>query len=133
VLLVSSLTSRGGADREVDLGTAFLRSIEFPVIFESPLTSYWWASGYAHVVLGARFVGYSYREEGEGRVRLLDNGLRGPTKPVPVDSVVVLANIGSSPPGWGKPADRAAIFTDWAAFNAAATANDPGAAGTVSK
>jgi hypothetical protein len=128
VLLVSGLTGHGGRDREVDLFTPSLRRSDFPSIFESPLTSYWWASGYAHVVLGARFVGYRYRDEGEGRLRLLDNGLRGATQPVPIDSVVVLASTDPNPPYWGKPADRAAIFTDWAAFNAAA-----GTAGTVSK
>ena len=133
VLLVSSLTSRGGPDREVDLATPVLRSIEFPVIFESPLTSYWWASGYAHVVLGARFVGSWYRDEGQGRVRLLDNGLRGPTMPVAIDSVIVLASTDPNPPDRGKPADRAAIFTDWAAFKTTAAASDRGPAGTLSK
>jgi hypothetical protein len=128
VLLVSGLTPHGGGDREIDLFTPSLRSTEFPAIFESPLTSYWWASGYAHVALGARFVGYWYRDEGEGRLRLLDNGLRGPTQPVLIDSVVVLASTDPNPPDWGKPADRAAIFTDWAAFKAAAST-----AGTVSK
>jgi hypothetical protein len=133
VLLVSGLTHRGGRDREVDLLTPSLRRADFPPIFESPLTSYWWASGYAHVVLGARFVGYWYRDEGEGRVRLLDNGLRGPAMPVPIDSVVVLASTEPDPPEWGKPADRAAIFTDWAAFKAAAMASDGGTAETMSK
>lgn len=133
VLLVSGLTDRVGGGREVDLATPFLRPTAFPPIFESPLTSYWWASGYAHLVLGARFVGYWYRDEGEGRVRLLDNGFRGPTMPVPTDSVVVLTSTEPNSPDWGKPADRAAIFTDWAAFKAAATANDGGNAGTLSK
>ena len=119
VLLVSGLTGPDGRDREVDLLTPSLRRTDFPPIFESPLTSYWWASGYAHVVLGARFVGYWYRDEGEGRVRLLDNGLRGPTQPVPIDSVVVLTSTEPNPPDWGKPADHAAIFTDWAAFKTA--------------
>jgi hypothetical protein len=129
VLLVSNLT--GG--HEVDINTPILRRTEFSPIFESPLTSYWWASGYAHVVLGARFVGYWYQDEGEGRVSLIDNGLRGSTTPVPVDSIVVLARTGPVLPDRGKPVDRAAIFTDWAAFKAAATANGGGNAGTTSK
>ena len=130
VLLVSGSTWHDAGSREVDLDTPFLRRTHFPPIFESPLTSYWWASGYAHVVLGARFVGSWYRDEGEGRVRLLDNGLRGPTMPVAIDSVVVLASTDPNPPDRGKPADRAAIFTDWAAFQAA---SDRGTAGTLSK
>jgi hypothetical protein len=100
--------------------TPGLRGREFPPIFESPFTAFWWQSQYAAVVLGARFVADRFTAQEGGRVRLVRGELNDERSiVVPIDSVVVMTDPGRVAPDWKADTSRVVVFSRWRDFLAA--------------
>jgi hypothetical protein len=110
---------------ELHVETPGLRGREFPPIFESPFSAFWWQSQYAVVVLGARFAAdRAIAQDAGRRVRLAGNGLNDkPPIVAAIDSVVVVADLGRLPPDWKAGLGRVVVFPRWHDFLAAGAAH----------
>jgi hypothetical protein len=104
--------------------TPGFRGVEYPQVFESPFSAFWWQSQYAVAVLGARFAADRFIVQDAGHVRLSGNGLNNnPPIVAAIDSVVVVADQGRVPPDRKADLGRVAVFPRWADFQASAAAH----------
>jgi hypothetical protein len=103
-------------------GTPGLRGVDFPDIFESPFSYYWWESQYAVSVLGANFAAYRFEDRGSN-VLLEGNGQNNkPPIVVPKQSVVVVADTKLEPSEFPRTRHRISVLS-WAEFESSLSAH----------
>jgi hypothetical protein len=86
---------------QTDLSRWGVRGRDFPEIFESPLSAYWWESQYATLIIGAAYAADRSEKVGPDRIRLSGNGLLAPGSiEVSPNSIIVVRSKGAALPKW---------------------------------